>query len=120
VDGAAHRGPRRRQGLKTTNNLIVDARHIRAAIGRDYADVPPTRGVYKGATAVRSELAVAVSVGPVTSPLAGDVLPFTRGCRATPARRSRIPKQRPPNRTSSSNSTDFPSRIAPTNPSTSH
>ena len=64
-------------GFDPTNNLIVEARHIRVAIGRDYADVPPTRGVYKGATAVRSELAVAVSVGPVTSPLAGDVLPFT-------------------------------------------
>ena len=25
-----------------------DERHIRVAVGRDYADVPPTRGVYKG------------------------------------------------------------------------
>ena len=51
--------------------------HIRVAVGRDYADVPPTRGVYKGASAVRNELAVAVRVGPVTTALAGDVLPFT-------------------------------------------
>jgi transglutaminase-like putative cysteine protease len=64
-------------GFDPTNNLVVEDHHIRVAIGRDYADVPPTRGVYKGTTAVRSELAVAVSVGPVTSPLAGGVLPFT-------------------------------------------
>jgi transglutaminase-like putative cysteine protease len=55
----------------------VEDQHIRVAIGRDYADVPPTRGVYKGLTAVRNELAVAVRVGPVTSPLVGDALPFT-------------------------------------------
>ena len=64
-------------GLDPTNNLLAQERHIRVAVGRDYADVPPTRGVYKGATAVRSELGVAVRVGPVTLPLAGDVLPFT-------------------------------------------
>ena len=26
---------------------MVDERHIRVAIGRDYSDVPPMRGVYK-------------------------------------------------------------------------
>lgn len=45
-----------------TNNLIGGDRHIRVAIGRDYADVPPTRGVYKGGA--RSELSVAVTVSP--------------------------------------------------------
>ena len=64
-------------GFDPTNNLVVEDHHIRVAVGRDYADVPPTRGVYKGATAVRNELAVAVRVGPVTSPLVGDALPFT-------------------------------------------
>ena len=65
-------------GIDPTNNLFAEERHIRVAIGRDYADVPPTRGVYKGVTAVRSELAVAVQVGPVASSLtAGDVVPFT-------------------------------------------
>src|SRR6185436_17366570 len=28
-------------GFDPTNNLIADSRHIRVAIGRDYADVPP-------------------------------------------------------------------------------
>ena len=43
-----------------TNNLVGGDRHIRVALGRDYADVPPTRGVYKGEA--RSELTVAVAV----------------------------------------------------------
>jgi transglutaminase-like putative cysteine protease len=45
-----------------TNNLVGADRHIRVAIGRDYADVPPTRGVYKGDA--HSELSVAVTVSP--------------------------------------------------------
>jgi transglutaminase-like putative cysteine protease len=63
-------------GLDPTNNLLVEDRHIRVAVGRDYADVPPTRGVYKGASAVRSELAVAVRVGPAAA-ASTDSLPFT-------------------------------------------
>ncbi len=50
-------------GFDPTNNLVADERHIRVAIGRDYADVPPTRGVFKGTSAVHSELGVAVTVG---------------------------------------------------------
>jgi len=45
-----------------TNNLVGADRHIRMAIGRDYADVPPTRGVYKGEA--QSELSVTVTVSP--------------------------------------------------------
>jgi transglutaminase-like putative cysteine protease len=45
-----------------TNNLVGGDRHIRVAIGRDYADVPPTRGVYKGEA--QSELRVTVTVSP--------------------------------------------------------
>jgi transglutaminase-like putative cysteine protease len=45
-----------------TNNLVGADRHIRVAIGRDYADVPPTRGVYKGEA--QSELSVTVRVSP--------------------------------------------------------
>jgi transglutaminase-like putative cysteine protease len=49
-------------GFDPTNNLLAGDRHIRVAIGRDYADVPPTRGVFKGEA--RSELNVAVQVLP--------------------------------------------------------
>ncbi|MFN3522390.1 MAG: transglutaminase domain-containing protein [Phenylobacterium sp.] len=47
-------------GLDPTNNVLAGERHVAAAVGRDYADVPPSRGVYKGAT--DSQLAVGVSV----------------------------------------------------------
>jgi transglutaminase-like putative cysteine protease len=45
-------------GFDPTNNLIATDRHIRTAIGRDYADVPPTKGTYRGRTS--SDLYVAV------------------------------------------------------------
>jgi len=48
-------------GFDPTNNLLTSDRHIRTAIGRDYADVPPTKGVFKGNAA--SELTVSVRVG---------------------------------------------------------
>jgi transglutaminase-like putative cysteine protease len=64
-------------GLDPTNNVLAGERHIRVAIGRDYADVPPTRGVYKGVSAVRSELAVSVRISSFQSPLAADAVPFT-------------------------------------------
>lgn len=63
-------------GFDPANNLLAGDRHIRVAVGRDYADVPPTRGVFKGNSAVRSELAVGVSVGPARLAQAGDPLPF--------------------------------------------
>jgi transglutaminase-like putative cysteine protease len=34
-------------GFDPTNGCLVDERHIRVAIGRDYSDVPPLRGVYR-------------------------------------------------------------------------
>jgi transglutaminase-like putative cysteine protease len=53
-------------GFDPTNNLIAGDRHIRTAIGRDYDDVPPTRGVFKGTAT--SELYVAVRVAPSQAP----------------------------------------------------
>ena len=47
-------------GIDPTNDLIAYNRHIRTAVGRDYADVPPTHGVFRGKT--ESELYVAVQV----------------------------------------------------------
>jgi transglutaminase-like putative cysteine protease len=53
-------------GFDPTNNLPAGQRHIRVAVGRDYADVPPTRGVFKGTA--ESELSVAVQVKPAEEP----------------------------------------------------
>jgi transglutaminase-like putative cysteine protease len=47
-------------GLDPTNDILAGERHIAVAVGRDYADVPPSRGVYKGDA--ESDLDVAVSV----------------------------------------------------------
>ncbi len=49
-------------GFDPTNNLLAGERHIRTAIGRDYADVPPTMGTMKGRAS--SELQVRVRVTP--------------------------------------------------------
>ncbi len=56
-----------------TNNLVGADRHIRVAVGRDYADVPPTRGVYKGEA--QSKMTVAVTVSPADAPLPEETAP---------------------------------------------
>jgi transglutaminase-like putative cysteine protease len=56
-----------------TNNLVGADRHIRVAMGRDYADVPPTRGVHKGEA--QSELSVAVTVSPADAAVPAPVTP---------------------------------------------
>jgi transglutaminase-like putative cysteine protease len=58
-----------------TNNLLGCDRHIRVAVGRDYADVPPTRGVYKGEA--ESELSVMVSVSSMDAPEPEELPPTT-------------------------------------------
>ncbi len=40
--------------------MLAGERHVSVAMGRDYADVPPSRGVYKGDE--DSQLVVGVSV----------------------------------------------------------
>jgi transglutaminase-like putative cysteine protease len=61
-------------GFDPTNNVVAGTRHIRVAIGRDYADVPPTKGVFRGRSA--NELAVAVQVSLAdTATLARELMP---------------------------------------------
>jgi transglutaminase-like putative cysteine protease len=57
-------------GFDPTNNLIVGERHIRTAVGRDYADVPPTMGTMKGKG--DTELQVRVRVTPSLAVLPPD------------------------------------------------
>ena len=47
-------------GFDPANNCDCDERHVRAAVGRDYADVPPVRGVFRGSA--NSALATRVEV----------------------------------------------------------
>lgn len=48
-------------GFDPTNNRLASERHISIAVGRDYRDVPPTKGVYKGGSGSTLEVAVNVS-----------------------------------------------------------
>jgi transglutaminase-like putative cysteine protease len=57
-------------GFDPTNDLMVGQRHIRTAVGRDYADVPPTMGTMKGKG--ETELQVRVRVTPSQAVLPPD------------------------------------------------
>ncbi len=57
-------------GFDPTNDLVTGIRHIRTAIGRDYADVAPTIGIMKGRAA--TELQVRVRVTPSAAVLPPD------------------------------------------------
>ena len=47
-------------GFDPTNDTEGDERHVRVAVGRDYADVPPTRGVFQGAARSTIEAEVVI------------------------------------------------------------
>jgi transglutaminase-like putative cysteine protease len=51
-------------GLDPTNDMLEGERHVQIGIGRDYGDVPPLRGVFKGAK--RQALTVGVTVSRTT------------------------------------------------------
>ncbi len=48
-------------GLDPTNNIIANENHVRLAVGRNFSDCSPVKGVYKGSAG--HTLDVAVSVG---------------------------------------------------------
>ncbi|MFN8527271.1 MAG: transglutaminase family protein [Anaerolineae bacterium] len=62
-------------GFDPTNAIAATDRHIRVAVGRDYGDVPPTRGVFKGSAETRLQVGVKVE--------AMDVLPVDDGMIGT-------------------------------------
>ena len=45
-------------GVDPTNRTVADQRYVRTAVGRDYRDVPPTRGVIEGGGDSRLEVDV--------------------------------------------------------------
>jgi transglutaminase-like putative cysteine protease len=51
-------------GIDPTNDMMEDERHVQIGVGRDYHDVSPLRGVFKGAE--RQQLSVAVTVSRTT------------------------------------------------------
>lgn len=48
-------------GLDPTNRCLANDHHVRIHTGRDYDEVPPTRGIYTGPAAERLEVSVSVS-----------------------------------------------------------
>ncbi|HEX2171208.1 MAG TPA: transglutaminase family protein [Dehalococcoidia bacterium] len=46
------------RGFDPTNNLVASLNHVKMAIGRDYSDVPPTRGSFRGSAEERLDVAV--------------------------------------------------------------
>jgi len=47
-------------GLDPTNNCIANETHVRLAVGRNFSDCSPVKGVYKGSSKHRLEVAVSV------------------------------------------------------------
>jgi transglutaminase-like putative cysteine protease len=62
-------------GFDPTNNLLAGERHVRVAVGRDYNDVPPTRGIFRGGA--ETELEVAVHVTPTEAPFVESLIPVS-------------------------------------------
>jgi transglutaminase-like putative cysteine protease len=52
-------------GVDPTHNQWVEERYVRLGVGRDYRDVPPNRGVFRGGGA--EELKVSVFLKPITT-----------------------------------------------------
>lgn len=81
-------------GFDPTNNLVTGERHIRTAIGRDYSDVPPTHGIFRGRT--RSELSVAVQVTPSEgTPALDRELPVPEDWSILVEKATALPEQQP-------------------------
>lgn len=54
-------------GFDPTNDQMVDERYIVVAWGRDYADIPPLRGIIY-TDSESSVIDVSVDVAPITAP----------------------------------------------------
>jgi transglutaminase-like putative cysteine protease len=81
-------------GFDPTNWLVASDRHIRTAVGRDYADVPPTHGIFRGRAA--SELTVAVRVMPSEGvPSFDQELPVPEDWSTLVEKATRLPEQLP-------------------------
>lgn len=62
-------------GFDPTNGVVTGNRHIRTAIGRDYADVPPTFGTMKGRADTELQVRVRVATSQALLPPDDEVAP---------------------------------------------
>ena len=58
------------KGFDPTNNIIVADKHIKVAVGRDYADVPPTHGLLRARPGQRLPRATGLEVSVQIEPVA--------------------------------------------------
>ena len=56
-------------GLDPTNNCIADIYHIKLAVGRNYNDCSPVKGVYKGNETQLMDVKVELDTNPIRSDL---------------------------------------------------
>jgi transglutaminase-like putative cysteine protease len=47
-------------GYDPTNNTLADERYVKIAVGRDYEDVAPVKGSYRGTAHATMDVIVAV------------------------------------------------------------
>ena len=81
-------------GFDPTNSLVAGERHIRTAIGRDYSDVPPTHGIFRGRA--KSQLSVAVRVTPsIGAPSLDQELPVPEDWSILVEKAQALPEQAP-------------------------
>lgn len=57
------------KGFDPSNDLLVDDQYVQIATGRDYRDVPPTKGIYRGSA--QEVIAVSVRTEQVEPPRGG-------------------------------------------------
>jgi transglutaminase-like putative cysteine protease len=64
-------------GLDPTNNCVVNDRHVRLAVGRNFSDCTPVKGTYKGSSEHTLEVAVSIENGTVkTGSEINEAVPF--------------------------------------------
>lgn len=62
-------------GLDPTNNTIVSDGHVRIAVGRNFADCTPVKGIYKGSGDHKLEVTVNIENGTPRNIEQGEMLP---------------------------------------------
>ena len=64
-------------GLDPTNKCIVNDRHVRLAIGRNFSDCTPVKGTYKGSSEHKLEVSVSIQNGNPKEEMEADSPTFT-------------------------------------------
>ena len=48
-------------GIDPTNNKFIDDHHVSVGTGRDYADLPPIKGIYTRQRRIRTDVSVRIT-----------------------------------------------------------